>query len=363
MDFHKIGFIGLGLIGGSLAKAIKKKYPDINMIAMASREKTLQAAFKDKIILNDHFLSMEAFSDCDLIFLCSPVKVNVSYLKKLKPYLNADCILSDVGSVKGDINHAVEKLGLSKQFVGGHPMAGSEAFGYQNATPYLLENAYYILTVTEAFPKERLEIFSQFLNQLGCLTLIMSPQKHDFSTACISHLPHIIAASLVNFVQQEDDTSETLKTIAAGGFRDITRIASSSPVMWQHICETNSKEILKVYDLYLESLSRFRDAILSQKEEDLIALFSSAKDYRDNLPVKNTGAIPAAFEIYLDLADETGGIATIATLLAKNNISIKNIGIVHNREFEQGVLRIEFYNKQAMLASISILESDYIVHK
>lgn len=363
MDFHKIGFIGLGLIGGSLAKAIKKNYPDTEIIALASREETLLSAFEDKVISNSCFLSMEAFSDCDVIFLCSPVKINVSYLEKLKPYLNAHCILSDVGSVKGDINHTVEKLGLCHQFVGGHPMAGSEAFGYQNATPYLLENAYYILTVTEAFPEERLQIFSQFLNSLGCLTLIMSPQKHDFSTACISHLPHIIAASLVNFVCQEDDAQETLKTIAAGGFRDITRIASSSPVMWQHICETNSQEILKVYDLYLESLSRFKNAILSKNENELISLFSSAKDYRDNLPVKNTGAIPAVFEIYLDLADETGGIATIASLLAKNNISIKNIGIVHNREFEQGVLRIEFYTQQAMHDSITILETDYIVHK
>ena len=154
-----------------------------------------------------------------------------------------------------------------------------------------------------------------------------------------------------------------MKKIAAGGFKDITRIASSSPVMWQHICSTNREEILKVFDLYQNSLYDFRDAIQNLDEQSIISLFAQAKDYRDTLPVKNTGALPAAFEIYLDIADETGGIATIATLLAKNNISIKNIGIVHNREFEQGVLRIEFYTKDAMDAAVIILKKDYVVHK
>lgn len=363
MEFIKIGFIGLGLIGGSLAKSIKLKYPSTKMIAMASRESTLQAAYRDNVIENNHFPQMQDFSDCDVIFLCSPVKINVDYLEKLKDVLNPNCILSDVGSVKGDISSAVERLDLFSQFVGGHPMAGSEATGYENSNSHLLENAYYILTVTDAFPKEKLQYFSEFLQSLGCLTMIMNPQKHDFATACISHLPHIIAASLVNFVKDADDQNETLKTIAAGGFRDITRIASSSPVMWQHICSTNREEILKVFDLYQNSLYDFRDAIQNLDEQSIISLFAQAKDYRDNLPVKNTGALPAAFEIYLDIADETGGIATIATLLAKNNISIKNIGIVHNREFEQGVLRIEFYTKDAMDAAVIILKKDYVVHK
>ncbi len=363
MEFKKIGFIGLGLIGGSLAKSIKEKYPSTRMIAMASRESTLQAAWKDEIIENQHFLEMKDFSDCDIIFLCSPVKINVEYLKKLKPVLNPHCILSDVGSVKGDISKAVAQLDLFSQFVGGHPMAGSEATGYEHSNSHLLENAYYILTVTDAFPTEKLSVFSEFLKSLGCLTMIMNPQEHDFATACISHLPHIIAASLVNFVKETDDANATLKTIAAGGFRDITRIASSSPVMWQHICSTNRDEILKVFDLYQNSLYDFKRAIQNADEENIITLFASAKDYRDNLPVKNTGVLPAAFEIYLDIADETGGIATIATLLANNDISIKNIGIVHNREFEQGVLRIEFYTQNAMDAAVVILQKDYVVHK
>ena len=341
MEFQKIGFIGLGLIGGSLAKSIKNKYPNTTIIAMASREQTLAMAHRDGVIKNDSFLPLSDFADCDIIFLCSPVKINVEYLQKLKPLLSPNCLISDVGSVKGDISKAVTDLQLEAQFVGGHPMAGSEATGYNNANKYLLENAYYILTVTEAFPKNKLQAFDAYLRSLGCLTMIMTPEKHDFATACISHLPHIIAASLVRFVQEADGEDATLKTIAAGGFRDITRIASSSPIMWQHICSTNRQEILNAFALYERSLKEFMASVECCDEETMFSLFSSAKDYRDNLPVKKKGVLPSAYEFYLDIADETGGIATIASILAENNINIKNIGIVHNREFEQGVLRIE----------------------
>ena len=168
-------------------------------------------------------------------------------------------------------------------------MAGSEAIGYDHSSPYLLENAYYILTVTDDFSRERLADFSAFISSLGALTPIMSPEKHDFATACISHLPHVIAASLVNFVAENDFADETMKTIAAGGFRDITRIASSSPVMWQHICATNRDEILKAAALYQKSLQDFITSITDQKEDAVIRLFSSAKDYRMIFPSKTRG--------------------------------------------------------------------------
>ena len=363
MLYPKIGFIGLGLIGGSIAKIIKEKYPETEMIAIASRESTIQAAYADGIITNDTMLDLEAFADCDLLFLCGPVRVNVDYLTRLANILPPHCIITDVGSVKGDITKAVADLGLTSRFIGGHPMAGSEAIGYDHSSPYLLENAYYILTVTDDFSKERLADFSAFITSLGALTLIMSPEKHDFATACISHLPHVIAASLVNFVAENDFADETMKTIAAGGFRDITRFASSSPVMWQHICATNRDEILKAAALYPKSLQDFITSITDQKEDAVIRLFSSAKDYRDDLPLKKQGVLPSSYEFYLDLADEAGAIATIATTLAANGISIKNIGIVHNREFEKGVLRIELYDQAAMDAAELVLSKHYTIHE
>ena len=363
MLYNKIGFIGFGLIGGSIAKVIKEKYPDTEMIAIASREHTIAQAYADGLISNETMLPLSAFSDCDVLFLCAPVKVNVDYLKQLAPILPKHCIITDVGSVKGDITKAVAELGLTSHFIGGHPMAGSEAIGYDHSNAHLLENAYYILTVTDDFPHEQLADFSAFIRSLGALILIMSPSKHDFATACISHLPHVIAASLVNFVQENDFSDETMKTIAAGGFRDITRIASSSPVMWQHICATNKEEILKAASLYEKNLHDFIASISREQEEDIISRFAQAKDYRDNLPVKKQGVLPSSYEFYLDVADEAGAIATIATTLAANGISIKNIGIVHNREFEKGVLRIELYDQNAMDAAENILQKHYTIHE
>ena len=359
MDISKVGFIGLGLIGGSIAKNIKKLYPGISIIASASREETLRQACADGLTANEQFLPLEDFADCDLLFLCGPVKVNLSYLKQLKPLLSPDCLLTDVSSIKGDIMREVAALGLEHQFIGGHPMAGSEATGYENASEYLLENAYYILTPGEGVPRDWSREFSALVKDMGAIPLIMTPEKHDFATAAISHLPHIIAASLVNLVKDADDEHAVLKTIAAGGFRDITRIASSSPVMWQNICLTNQREILKLLDRFEDYLKRFREELADDREYALLQEFQSAKDYRDNLPLRKNGILPSVYEFYCDLIDEAGGIATIATILATNQLSIKNIGIIHNREFQDGVLHIEMYDQPSLDAAIALLQRNH----
>lgn len=362
MNINKIGFIGLGLIGGSIAKTIKSKYSDIEMIALASREETIKKAYNDGLISNPSFLSLEEYAACDILFFCSPVGINVKYLKELKPILSKDCLLTDVGSVKGDIHNVIDELGLSAQFIGGHPMAGSEAIGYDNSTDHLLENAYYILTYSDEINKETVLEFDDFISSLGSLTLTMTPKEHDFATAAISHLPHIISASLVNIVKENDSDDAILKTIAAGGFKDITRISSSSPVMWEHICMTNQKEILRLMSIYENKLNEFKSAIASLDSEKINSLFSSAKDYRDSLPIRNTGMLQSTFEFYLDLKDEAGGIATVARILADADLSIKNIGIIHNREFEKGALHIEMYNDEDMVKAKELLnKQSYII--
>lgn len=364
MDIRKIGFIGLGLIGGSIAKKIKKIHPSAKLIASASREETLYLAFRDGIIENQSFLPLKDFADCDLLFLCGPVKINLSYMEKLAPILSDNCLLTDVGSVKGEITETAARLGLSRRFIGGHPMTGSETTGYENASENLLENAYYILTPGEETDPEKLNDFYFLVENMGAIPLVMSSDKHDFATAAISHLPHVIAASLVNLICAEDDEQHTLQTIAAGGFRDITRIASSSPVMWQNICLTNQKQILKLLDLYQKQLSDFREELIKMNEQKLLNTFQSAKDYRDNLTLHKVGILPSVYEFYCDLLDEAGGIASIAAILAANQLSIKNIGIIHNREYQDGVLHIEMYDQPSLEAAISLLQRNhYTIHR
>ena len=342
--FQKIGFIGLGLIGGSIAKKIHTLYPDVTIIATAGHQETITEAYGEHLISNQNLCEIKDFYDCDYIFLCTPVKRN---------------IITDVGSVKTDIHEEVTALAMEDCFIGGHPMAGSEKTGLKNANEYLLENAYYILTPTTKTSPERLEEFRSLVTQLGAVALVLDYHLHDYATAAISHLPHIIAYSLVNLVKKSDDADETMKTIAAGGFKDLTRIASSSPVMWQNICQSNSEQIVRLIDAYEEMLEKTKHDILSSDADALLQDFQSAKDYRDSIAITNKGPIKEIYELYLDLLDEAGGIATVATILASNHLSIKNIGIIHNREFEDGVLRLEMYDRISLDAAVQLLRKHH----
>ena len=357
MNIKSAGFIGLGLIGGSIAKAIKKYHPDVKIYAHARSEATLISAHKAGITENDSFIPLEKFAEMDVLFLCSPVLVNIEYLEMLSDKLKAGhTLITDVGSVKGGIEAKAKELGLLDKFIGGHPMTGSEKDGFVASDPLLLENAYYILTKNDAIDPDIFLAFEDFIKSLGASVLVCDSASHDFATAAISHLPHIISASLVNLVSENDTEDELLKTIAAGGFKDITRISSSSPVMWQNICVENKDEILKLIGLYDDILLDIKRRIESSDEEMLLSFFSNAKNYRDNLPVRGNGALPGTFDLYTELSDEAGQIANIASILAIEDISIKNIGIVHNREFEQGVLNIETYDLDSKNSAIKVLK-------
>lgn len=364
MKLDKIGFIGLGLIGGSIAKKIKANHPDSTIIATAGRLSTITEAYSAELIANQDLLPITEFADCDMIFLCAPVEMNLEYLAQLKSVIKKDCLITDVGSTKTQIHKKVIELGLEEQFIGGHPMTGSEKTGISNANIYLLENAYYIITPTAKTSTDALNGFHAFIKELGSIPLVLDYEAHDYATASISHLPHMIAFSLVNLVKDIDDENETMKTIAAGGFKDITRIASSSPIMWESICKTNKDSLVQLMDMYMDSLQKLRNDISNGDSDSLMNKFQSAKDYRDSIAVPGVKSHTSIHEIYLDLADEAGGIAIIASLLAFKGISIKNIGIIHNREFEEGVLRIEFYDSNALSLACEILaEKNYVIYK
>ncbi len=363
MKFNKVGFIGLGLIGGSIAKKMKANHPDIHIYATAHHEETVKEAYREGLIDNDTLLPLTAFHDCDIIFLCAPVQRNLDYLSELKDIIQKDCYITDVGSTKTEIHEEVIRLGLEANFIGGHPMTGSEKTGILAADKTLLENAYYIITPTAITPQSDVEDFREFIRSLGSIPLILDYKTHDYSTAAISHLPHMIAYSLVNLVQQIDDDNETMKSIAAGGFKDITRIASSSPVMWQNICASNREQILVLMDKYTALLSRLRSYIEASDEQALLDFFQSAKDYRDSLSLPNIKTESTYYELFVDLPDETGGIAKVSRILADAGISIKNIGIVNNREFEEGILHISFADERSRSKAKELLDAQgYTTH-
>ncbi|MDR2043233.1 MAG: prephenate dehydrogenase [Clostridium sp.] len=348
MSFFTCGFVGLGLIGGSIAKALKQNIPGIRIVAHDVNQTALQAALSEQVIDQALPAVGEGFSSCDYLFLSAPAPKNAENLTRLKKYLSPNCLLTDVGSVKADIHRHVEALGLSGQFIGGHPMAGSERCGYQNSKAVLLENAYYILTPTDRTPPEKTAAYRELVLKIKALPLILTQAEHDYATAAVSHLPHIIAASLVNLVRDSDTKEELMKLIAAGGFKDITRIASSSASMWEQICLTNAEHISALLGHYMETLASIKEQLERRQSQELYWLFDSARVYRESFLDVSSGPIKTSYSLSVDIADEPGALASIATILALNQISIKNIGITHNREAEEGVLLIEFYEKEAM---------------
>lgn len=364
MNMNKFGFLSLGLIGGSIAFAIRQIYPDAHIVAYARRQSTLDEALAAGAIDEGTTQINGLFSDCDMIFLCAPVAVNNKLLEQLKPVISENTILTDVGSVKGSIHEAVSQLGLDSRFIGGHPMAGSEKTGFANANPILLENAYYILTPTEAVRQEAVAEYYSLVKKMGAIPLILGSREHDYVTAAISHVPHLVAAALANLVHDHDSENETMKMIAAGGFKDITRIASSSPEMWESICMANTKNIADLLDDYISSLQTISKAVRAKQTGFTYDLFAASKEYRDSFADLPKGPIKKVFACYVDIPDEAGSIASLATLLAKADISIKNIGIIHNRDFEEGVLRVEFYDQTALDEAITLLRSlRYSVHQ
>lgn len=363
MDTLTCGFIGLGLIGGSIAKAIRNSVPDAHISAYDVNEASLTLAHKEHVIDTVCPAIDANFSGCDYIFLCAPVAHNAENLLILKNYLSSETILTDVGSVKTGIHRQIESLGLQDQFIGGHPMTGSERFGYQNSNASLLENAYYILTPSDTAAQNKLSEYQKLVESIGAIPLILCCEEHDYVTAAISHLPHVIASSLVNLVRNCDSENGVMKMIAAGGFKDITRIASSSPTMWQQICLTNTDNISKLLKLYIQYLTEISQRLDSRSADSLYDFFDTARNYRESFIGSSSGPIKEEYVITVDIADKPGAIAAIASLLAMHDVSIKNIGINHNRELAEGALRIEFYDKNAIEQAVQIMtKHGYPIH-
>ena len=279
-----IGFLGLGLIGGSIARSIRKIFPSCRIIVYSRRKnEDLLQGIKDGIISDITYAIDAHFSECDIIFLCAPVLQNIQFLEQLKPLINKTCIITDVGSVKGNIHKEVERLELESQFIGGHPMAGSEKTGFANSSEDLLKDSYYLLTPCKTTAEEKVLFLKKILSGTGAIFATVDAGLHDDITAAISHVPHIVAASLVNMVRENDTSNELMKTFAAGGFKDITRIASSSPEMWESICLSNADSIDHFLSLMIDELTKMRSYIANEQATEINRFFASSREYRDSI--------------------------------------------------------------------------------
>ena len=355
--FQKVGIIGLGLIGGSLAKALKERLHTPEIIAVNRSEDTLKDAYKEGVIDAYATEVTSTFSGCDVVFLCTPVDTIAFYAEQIAKFVSPTCVVSDVGSTKTEIFRAMTSYRGRFRYIGGHPMTGSEKLRYHASKAHLFENAYYVLTPAEDVPASQTEAFRQGLLAFGAIPVVVSPQLHDEVVASISHVPHIIASALCQSVQEQDTPDHLMRLLAAGGFKDITRIASSSPEMWTSICLENQAPILSSLTHLETVIHQVKEEIARGDRDQLWKYFENARTYRNSFATTTPGAFVKRYDISVDVIDKPGSIAIIAVLFSSNNINIKNMSIVNNREQECGVVRFSFENEIERQKSVALLQS------
>ena len=354
----KVFVIGLGLIGGSLAMAIRHAHEYAHIVGYDVNTKNVELAKFLGIIDYKVDTIEEGALDADLIILAVPVDQTEKIVVLLADMeLKSQVIVTDVGSTKGTVVEAAKRLeerGVT--FIGGHPMAGSHKSGAAAAKPLLFENAFYLLTPSENSNPEAIDQLKEWLKGSRANFMVVSPHTHDWLTAVISHFPHIVAAGLVNQAKNYSEENELVTRLAAGGFRDITRIASSSPEMWRDILLHNRDILLNILDDWLKEMMNIKELVSNRNSEEIYRFFSDAKTFRDEMPVSTKGAIPAFYDLYVDIPDTPGSVAEITSLLAKEEISITNIRIIETREEIYGILVISFQNDEDRLKAAEAIK-------
>ena len=357
--YSTISIVGLGLIGGSLALALRRSGFPGRILGVSRPETCAEASRLGAVDESFGYEEVvEAASRSDLVVLASPIGVILEHLKtlgasgaKLAPGL----VVTDVGSTKREINRmAGESLPPRALFIGGHPLAGSEQRGIRAADPFLFQNAYYVLTPLPDVPHDAVTRLASLLGATGARVVVLSAEDHDRVAATISHLPQLLAVSLVRFLDDLGDNREHGLHLAAGGFRDMTRIASSPFSVWRDILATNKDVVSRVLDRFLD---RTRRALEDLDPGALEKEFGSAAATRGEIPRDTKGFLHRLWDVLVVVEDRPGMIAEIAAPLAARGINIKDIEVLKVREGEAGTLRLAFSSQDEARAAIAELGS------
>ena len=278
---NKITIVGVGLIGGSLAKALKEKNLAKTVFGYGRDRSRLEEAKKHNIIDDYSTQIEEAVNHADIIVIATPVGTFRNIFSEVKPLIVDDVIISDVGSTKTNIvDIAKEILGDKSQcFVPAHPIAGKEKSGFEASDGNLYNGKKVIITPIEDNSSESIQVIESMWKNVGAEVDFMSPQSHDDLLGMTSHLPHMLAFSLVNYLV---DQNPSASIYAGGGFKDFSRIASGDAVMWRDICLQNKDKIITHLRGYQSTVEELIDAIDQEESDKLELLFATAKKTRDS---------------------------------------------------------------------------------
>lgn len=343
-DFERIGIAGFGLIGASMAKALKENGFTGEVHAIDIHANPIRVAEKMG------WIDGTDIHRADLVVLAMPVGHYGTFFSQYGDRTRTDCLFTDVGSVKLQAHETVSRhLKPGQRFVGGHPMVGSEQSGFRHSKGHLFENAFYFLTDRDG-NAEDVGRLKSLIGMLGARSVETTPEEHDRIVARTSHLPHVSAALLVNVLNRKG-----LIDYVGGGFRDTTRIASGSPELWTDILMNNHAEVIDAIDAFTEMLQEVREAIQEQDDSSLRACLTQARQYREEIPRHLRDAISQTQCVYVDVKDAPGVIAQASGILAEHEISIRDIEIAHAREQMPGVLKIGFYSEEDQLRAAEVL--------
>jgi prephenate dehydrogenase len=347
---------GVGLIGGSVALGVREHGLFERVIGFDHDAKALDAALGLGAVDEARLEPGDWLADVDVLVLAAPTRALPDLARALLPHLRPTAVVTDVGGVKRPVVEAVTTVdwpGGPGRFVGGHPMAGSERAGVVNADPGLLENAVWVLTPVAATAAAALETVRGLVAGLGARAIETTPEKHDELVAAVSHLPYLAAVALTTLIDEGED--RPLKALlAAGGFRDLTRVASGDPRMSRDMVADNAGPVREALRAFRRALADLEEAL--DDPEALLERAAAAKRARDAVPVVKRGLLASRWELVVAVLDRPGEFARITAALAAANVNIKDIEVLGVRE-SGGAVRLAFEDAAAQEAGRRALEA------
>jgi prephenate dehydrogenase len=320
---RRANVIGLGLIGGSIALALQERGWTVS--GDDARQPTLRAAI-ERGVIDAAGLDPQA----EITFVAVPVLAVSDQVDRALAATTG--LVTDVGSVKGPVCRAHD----DRRFVGGHPMAGSEFDGLDGAQADLFNSAVWVLTPLSTSDDATFAEINSIIASLGADVVALSPERHDQLVAVVSHVPHLTAATLMGMASERAEEHAALLRLAAGGFRDMTRVASGQPDIWIDICSENKAAIMSALDGLIAGLSEIRDVVAVDDHDVLRARLQAARDARTNLPSRVVRPEDLA-EVRIPIPDRAGAAAEVFTLAAELGVNIANFEVVHLAESNRGV--------------------------
>jgi prephenate dehydrogenase len=321
---RRAGLVGTGLIGGSIGLALRRAGWHVTGT-------DAQADAADAALAMGAIDAVGVDPAAEVTFVATPVR---AVAEACRAALAAGSgVVTDVGSVKASIVDAVGDA----RFVGGHPMAGSEQEGVAGADPDLFAGAVWVLTPTAATDDASYALLRSVISELGADVVALPPEHHDSLVAVVSHVPHLTAASLMRLADDRSTEHRALLRLAAGGFRDMTRIASGHPGIWPDICAENRDAILDVLDGLVSSLQEVREVVAAGDRPALLAVLDQARSARASLPSRLGPSVDLC-EVRVPVPDRPGVLAEVTTLAGQLDVNVADLEIAHSSEGEQGVL-------------------------